>query len=115
MSTSRSITDSALLKASIVKNQVSEIAFTLPENELYQVRRRMLDTVSDLEEQISGGFSLNNKIERVRKFVNIVGKLMECKDYLEFVHKTSHSDVFGINQGIDELSNILLVNSGTLN
>jgi hypothetical protein len=115
MSTSRSITDSALMQAIVVKNQVTEIASTLPENELYQVRRRMLDTVDNLEEQITCGFALPNKVERVRTFVNIVGKLMECKDYLEFIHKSSRKEVNGVFHGIEELSNLLLVNSGTLN
>ncbi|GAB1371139.1 hypothetical protein MASR1M45_12010 [Candidatus Kapaibacterium sp.] len=115
MSTTRTITDSALIKAIEVKSQVNDIAFTLPENELYQVRKRMLDTINDLEDNILDGFALNNKIERVRRFVNIVGRLMECKDYLDYIHKSSRTDVRNVNQQIDELSNLLLINSGTLN
>ncbi|MBX3045302.1 MAG: hypothetical protein KIT33_12505 [Candidatus Kapabacteria bacterium] len=115
MSTSRSIADSAMMQANIIKSQVNNIATLLPENELYQVRRRMLDTVTDLENDVMGGFSLRNKIERVRAFVTVVGRLMECKDYLEYANKTSQVNVDNVFKGIDELSNLLLVNSGTLN
>lgn len=115
MSTSRSISETALLQANILKSQVFDIASTLPENELYQIRRRMIDTVQNIDDNIYNGFLLNNKIERVRSFVNVVGRLMECKDYLEYAQKTSNADVEPLYRGIDELSNLLLVNSGTLN
>lgn len=115
MSTSRSISETALLQANILKSKVFDIASTLPENELYQIRRRMIDTVQNIDDNIYNGFLLNNKIERVRSFVNVVGRLMECKDYLEYAQKTSNADVEPLYRGIDELSNLLLVNSGTLN
>lgn len=115
MSTSRSISETALLQANILKSKVFDIASTLPENELYQIRRRMIDTVQNIDDNIYNGFLLNNKIDRVRSFVNVVGRLMECKDYLEYAQKTSNADVEPLYRGIDELSNLLLVNSGTLN
>lgn len=115
MSTSRSIADSALMQAGMVKDQVYCVATGLPENELYQIRRRMIDTVRDLENDVLQGFALKNKIERVRAFVTVVGRLMECKDYLEYAHKSRKVNVENINRGIDELSNLLLINSGTLN
>jgi len=115
MSTSRSIADSAVLQAEMIRSQVSIIALNLPENEQFQIRKRMLDTVYDLENSVCTGFTLKSKIERVRLFVNIVGKLMECKDYLDYVNKLSETEINDVNKGIDELSNLLLVNRGTLN
>lgn len=115
MSTTRTISETAMLQASIIKSKVFDIASTLPENELYQIRRRMIDSVQNIDDTIQTGFTLRNKVERVRSFVTVVGRLMECKDYLEYAQKTSNADVEPLYRGIDELSNLLLVNSGTLN
>ncbi len=115
MSIIRSVTDSALMQANEVKFQISEIAYALPHNEQFQVRKRMLELINNLDGQIIDAFALSNKIDRVRKFVNIVGKLMECKDYLEYVQKSSNIIIGNTFSKIDELSNLLLINSGTLN
>jgi hypothetical protein len=115
MSISKSVADSAFMQAVMIKSQVFDIAASLPENELYQIRKRMLETVKDLDVTVIDGFSIKNRLERVRLFVNVVGRLMECMDYLDYVRKTSNYEVERVYKEIDELSNLLLVNSGTLN
>jgi four helix bundle protein len=100
--------DSAILQATEIRTQVYSLAGFLPEDELCQMRRRMIDTVYNIEDSIANGFSYKCKIHRIRTFITVIGNLMECKDFLEYIRKTSDTDVSQIKNNIDNLSEILL-------
>ncbi len=115
MSINNSIINDAMSKALSIQTEVLNIAKDLNLNEFYQIKSRLISTVNNLSLNINDAFSLKNRLDRIRNFVLITGKLLECRDYLQLLNKLHIQNTTQTMNDIDELTNLLMVNSGSLN
>lgn len=115
MSLNNSLVDSASLKAELIQKEVLELAKNINLDELYQVKSRMITSVNNLSKSVRNAFDHNNRLERIRSFVLITGKMLECKDYLQLLSKLQIAETNYLSSEIDDLTYLLMVNSGSLN
>lgn len=115
MSVSQGLNRSMIEKAYELKQQIESIIFALPDCELYQLQSRMGKIIEVLPEQMALSFEKETKIAKIRGFIEIVGNLQECKDYLELLQKIKYTDYTEVISKIDNITENLMVNSGSLN
>ncbi len=115
MSISNSIVKNAAERAGFIQNNVLDIAYEMNIDELYQIKTRLITSVNNLSNSVTEAFSLSNRLDRIRSFVLITGKMLECRDYLQLVNKLRITDTSKLMEEIDELTNLLMINSGSLN
>jgi four helix bundle protein len=115
MSVNNSIIIDATSKALKIQSEVLKIAKELNLNEMYQIKSRLISTVNNLSANVEDAFSLKNRLDRIRNFVLITGRMLECRDYLQLINKLHINDTVEVINDIDELTNLLMVNSGSIN
>jgi hypothetical protein len=115
MSVSQGLNRSMIEKAYDLKQQIESIIFSMPDCELYQLQTRMSKIIEVLPEQMALSFEKETKIAKIRGFIEIVGNLQECKDYLELLQKIKYTDYSEAINKIDNITESLMVNSGSLN
>jgi hypothetical protein len=98
-----------------IRQELESIIATIPNCELYQLQLRMHNTVKDLPEKLTMGFSRDSRLARIRTFIEITGSLQECKDYLELLNRIKIGDYSDLMAKIDNMTELLMVNSGSLN
>lgn len=101
--------------AFIIENEVLELAQMININELYQIKSRLLTNANNLSFSVSAAFNNKNRLERIRSFVLITGKLLEIRDYLQLLLKLRVGDTIPLMNKIDDFTDFLMVNSGSLN
>jgi four helix bundle protein len=115
MSISHSIRNIATEKAEKLHNDIVNLAKSLNNDDLYQLKSRMLSAIWNLNYFVESAFDKESRLERIRSFVTISGKMQECKDYLEMLNRMNIVDVEHLTLEIDEFNKLLMVNSGSLN
>jgi four helix bundle protein len=115
MSITHSLRDLATEKAEKLHNEINILAKSLNNDDLYQLKSRMLSAVMNLNYFVESAFDKVSRLERIRSFVTISGKMQECKDYLEMLNRMNIAEVKNLTQEIDEFNKLLMVNSGSLN
>lgn len=115
MTTNNSLYRNASENAFKIENDVLELAQMINVNELYQIKSRLITNVNNLSLSVSTAFNNKNRLERIRSFVLITGKLLEIRDYLQLLLKLRVSDTVPLMNKIDDFTDFLMVNSGSLN
>lgn len=115
MSTKNGLSSQMLEMAMSIRQELESIIATIPNCELYQLQLRMHNTVKDLPEKLTMGFSRDSRLARIRTFIEITGSLQECKDYLELLNRIKIGDYSDLMAKIDNMTELLMVNSGSLN
>jgi four helix bundle protein len=115
MSITHSLQNAATEKAEKLHTDIICLAKSLNNDDLYQLKSRMLSAVMNLNYFVESAFNKSSRLERIRSFVTISGKMQECKDYLEMLNRLNIADVEHLTKEIDEFNKLLMVNSGSLN
>lgn len=114
MTVNNSLYKSVLDKAAAIERDVIELAYAINIDELYQIKTRLISNVNSLEESVNLAISSKNRLDRIRSFVLITGKLLETRDYLQLLLKLRVNDTTNLLYRIDEFTDFLMVNSGSL-
>ncbi len=115
MSLNNGLSKQMLEIALSIRQELDSIIEAIPNCELYQLQLRMHNTVKDLPEKLIMGFSRDSRLARIRTFIEITGSLQECKDYLELLNRIKIGDYSELLAKIDNMIELLMVNSGSLN
>ena len=114
MTVNNSLYKSVLDKAAAIERDVIELAYAINIDELYQIKTRLISNVNSFEESVNLAISSKNRLDRIRSFVLITGKLLETRDYLQLLLKLRVNDTTNLLYRIDEFTDFLMVNSGSL-
>lgn len=115
MTTNNSLYRNATENAFMIEREVLELAQVINVNELYQIKSRLITNVNNLSVSVSAAFNNKNRLDRIRSFVLITGKLLEIRDYLQLLLKLRVSDTIPLMNKIDDFTDFLMINSGSLN
>ncbi len=115
MTTNNSVYRNASVNAFIIENDVLELTKIINIDELYQIKSRLITNVNNLAVSVDTAFNNKNRLERIRSFVLITGKLLEVRDYLQLLLKLRITDTIPLMSKIDDFTDFLMVNSGSLN
>lgn len=115
MTTNNSVYRNVAESAFLIENEVKDLAQLIKINELYQIKSRLITNVNNLSGTVTLAFNNKNRLERIRSFVLITGKLLEIRDYLQLLQKLRVHDTLPLMNKIDDFTDFLMVNSGSLN
>jgi len=115
MSLNNGLSSQMIEMALSIRQELESVIATIPNCELYQLQMRMHNTVKDLPEKLTMGFSRDSRLARIRTFIEITGNLQECKDYLDLLQRIRIGDYKELMSKIDNMTELLMVNSGSLN
>jgi predicted transcriptional regulator len=100
--------NSAIEYADLIKSKVYAVSMFGTADDKFNIGIRLMDTVRDLNDNILKGFSKVSKIEKIRIYTQIVGNLLMCEDYLEYLKNVPNSEIEITKNNIKNLSEILL-------
>ena len=115
MTSNNSVYRNVAENAFLIENEDNELAQMININELYQIKSRLITNVNNLSVSVNLAFNNKNRLERIRSFVLITGKLLEIRDYLQLLLKLRVFDTLPLMNKIDDFTDFLMVNSGSLN
>ncbi len=115
MSAPMGIKDAIWQKAQSLATNIADLSNSLPKDEIYELKMRLMHSVASLPEYLVKGFDNNKRIDKIRSFIYASSQLEECKGYLNLIEKMKYSDVSELRKQVDEMSIMLKINSGTFN
>lgn len=115
MTNNNSVYRNAEESAFLIESEVLDLAQNININELYQIKSRLITNVNNLSVSVNTAFNNRNRLDRIRSFVLITGKLLEVRDYLQLLLKLRVTDTIPLMNKIDDFTDFLMVNSGSLN
>lgn len=109
MSTPKSIVNSMILqKANDLVHNLHSFSDELPNDNLYEIKLRLKNAISNLPDRIADGFKVQSRIEHIRSKIKANSYLEECRDYLEIVDKYNFGNTSQLKTEIEEVSNMLI-------
>jgi len=115
MTVNNSFQNNAFDNAFDIENEILELAQEININELYQIKSRLMTNINNLSGSVDAAFKNKNRLDRIRSFVLITGKLLETRDYLQLLLKLRIHDTSDLISKIDEFTDFIMINSGSLN
>ena len=82
------------------------IAFSesLPANELYQLKTRLINSAVSVPGNIEDGYRKDKKIDRIRSLIKVNGTLAECRDYLLLIERLRYGNTRYLVDQLDDVS-----------
>lgn len=115
MSTPMAIRDAICKRADGLVKSLNILSEGLPNNEIFQLRDKLLNCISCISHDIDDAFNKPRRVDQIRSLILASTYLDECKDYLKLIEILNFADTKDLVKEVDEMNRLVTVNSKQFN